>query len=234
MKQYYINTAFIKEGYNTIRATVLFDSNKYKGEGLFNGSYSEINYIDTNVLAYFEPDEEKQNPVEVLKEPWHFDKIQVVNMYEKEIFIAESDAEAIQKFIRKSGRKVARNKLNKTRPARTEAKVISGQPTENCKAPETIRFSNNEPTEAEKKLFKYCHLYRIISKEKYVRYAPVRLDEGYDKYPELLEVKQDMVDLANDVIFHKDTQNVTFHNNKFDLLGITLISDRCWELGFKP
>ena len=235
MKEYYINTAFLCEGYNSIKIVALFDSDKYKGEGLFFGSYSEVKYIDTNILALFEPDEENKNRVQIFNHPWYFDEINVLGLYTRQIILADSNEEAIQKFIKLSGRKVARNKLYKTNPTKkTKQKIEVTQNSNICKTLDTIHFCNNEPTEVEKKLFKHCHLYRIVSKEKYVRYAPVRLDEGYDKYPESLEIKQDMVDLTNDVIFHKDIQNVSFHNNKFDLLGIALITDRCRELDFKP
>lgn len=231
MKEYFVNTAFLKEGQNVIRATVLFDNNNYKGEGLFNGAYSTINYINTNVLAYYEPDEEKLNLVQVLIEPWHFDKIQVTNIIDKEKIVANSDDEAIQQFIRQSGRKVARNKISKSNHAINaldEVTINTGR-----KTPEKILLRNDNPTDTEKLLFKYCQLYRISSKDKYVRYAPVRLEEGYDNYPETLEIKQEMIELTNDVIFHKDTQNVTIYNNNFDLMGVSLLMDRCMELGFK-
>lgn len=94
-------------------------------------------------------------------------------------------------------------------------------------------FCNENPTLTEIQMFRYYGLYRIEETERYTRYAPVHLPSEYNDFPKALSVSSKNVEWNSDVFFQKESETVSIHLDNLDVMGQSLILDRCTELNFK-
>lgn len=103
MKKYYINRAYIPEGelFHYRKFIALFTNNNWSGKGNFNGWYSDEYYNDTNMIAFYEIEENDgiNTPIsEIKKTNIYFKQIRIYSCYAETVIMAETDDEAIKKF----------------------------------------------------------------------------------------------------------------------------------------
>lgn len=103
------------------------------------------------------------------------------------------------------------------------------------------KFTNNNPTEAEKKMYFHCGLYLIRSDNKVISYAPImgfikqnkkEFAKANNEFPLCLE--DVVIDYKQSVNFDLLTRSVFFGSEccVFDMDSIMIIANRMYELGW--
>ena len=98
-----------------------------------------------------------------------------------------------------------------------------------------MKLENGNPTETEKKLFRYMGLYLIRRNENSIEYAPIHVDDSIDinkDFPTIINIDRDMVEWNDRVVFDELSETVSL-NTFYDIDGIFLILKRMEELNYK-
>lgn len=96
-----------------------------------------------------------------------------------------------------------------------------------------ITLTNQNPTEIEKKLYKYMGLYLIKDDEDSIIYAPIHLD-NQEEFPVQVQIIEDEIEWKNRIVFDKMSKTVSFSSNDYyDSDMIAWILQRMEELNFK-